>query len=156
MPDSNKPSPRPGFTQSLSGERETTYPVVVGVTDSAMSVLALRRAADEAAHRSVPLHVIAGGPAEETLESAATDAREMQVISSLLNNRHVTVSIVDPATADALLGYCKDVSASLLVIGCDEEAGPDALDNPATAHRLVDEAGCDVLVVHGDEQHGHH
>lgn len=156
MSDNNNPSPRPGFTQSLPEERETAHPVVVGITDSSMSVLALRRAADEAAHRSAPLHVIAGGPAEETLGSVATDAREMQVVSSILGNPHVTVSIVDPATADALLGYSEDVSASLLVVASDENAGPDDLDNPATAHRLVDEAYCDVLVVHADEQHGDH
>lgn len=149
------PSPRRGFTQSLAEERKTALPVVVGITSSAVSVLALRRAADEAARRSVGLHVITGGPAEETLDSATTDEREMQAISSILSNRHVTVSIVDPATADALVEYCREVGASLLVVGCGDDSSPGELDHPTTAHRLVDEADCDVLVVHADGRSRH-
>lgn len=153
MPEQNIPLRR-GFTQSLTEESRAAHPVVVGITGSEMSALALRRAADEAAHRSVHLHVITGGPIEETLEPTI-DVREMHTISSILANPHVTVSIVHTATPEDLLSYCETVSASLLVVGCDTNSDPDELDNPATAHRLVDEAGCDVLVVHADEHHTH-
>lgn len=126
-------------------------PVVVGVTGSEMSLLALRRAADEAAQRSSPLHVIAGGPAEATLGPAARDAREWHTVASILCMPRVTVSTVDDTTPEALVRYCSEVTASLLVIGCNEYATRDELENPATAHRLVDEARCDVLVVHPRE-----
>lgn len=155
MTDRNVPPPRRGFTRSKTEERTTAFPVVVGLNHSGISALALRRAADEAAHRSTHLHVVVGGPAEENLESAATDDREMHTISSILRNRHVTVHPAESATPGTLLDYCRQVSASLLVIGCDADAAPEGLENPNTAHRLVDEAECDVLVVHADEQHGH-
>lgn len=155
MSEYNKPSPRRGFTQSLTEDRSTAYPVVVGINHSGLSVLALRRAADEAAHRSAHLHVVIGGSAGAALDTAATDEREQHTISSILRNRHVTVSPVEQATPETLLDYCGDVGASLLVIGCDNEAEPGELENPSTAHRLVDEAECDVLVVHSDPQHGH-
>lgn len=117
--------------------------------------MALRKAADEAAHRSRHLHVVVGGPAEESVESAASDDREMHTIWSILRNHHVTVHPIESATPETLLEYCRQVGASLLVIGCDADADPDELENPNTAHRLVDEAVCDVLVVHADEWHSH-
>lgn len=155
MSDQKTP-PRRGFTQATTEERATVYPVVVGINHSGLSALALRRAADEAAHRSSHLHVIVGGDAEEALNTSATDEREMHTISSILKNQHVTVYPVDRATPETLLDYCNDVGASLLVVGCKADTRPEELENPATAHRLVDEADCDVLVVHADPQHGHH
>jgi nucleotide-binding universal stress UspA family protein len=139
----------------MTEERTSAMPVVVGLNHSGTSALALRRAADEAAHRSTHLHVVVGGPAEESLESAAADDREMHTISSILRNHHVTVHPMESATPETLLDYCQQVGASLLVIGCDVDAGPDELENPNTAHRLVDNAECDVLVVHADDRHGH-
>lgn len=155
MTGQNTP-PRPGFTQAMTDERVSAFPVVVGMNHSGLSALALRRAADEAAHRSAHLHIVVGGDAQEAIGSSATDDREMHTISSILRNRHVTVYPVDSATPQTLLDYCKDVGASLLVVGCQADTEPDELENPATAHRLVDEAECDVLVVHSDEQHKHH
>lgn len=155
MTDRNVPPPRRGFTRTTTRESSTVLPVVVGLNHSGISALALRRAADEAAHRSTHLHVVVGGPAEESLESAAIDDREMHTISSILRNHHVTVHPIEVATPETLLDYCKEVGASLLVIGCDVDAAPDDLESPKTAHRLVDAAECDVLVVHVDERHGH-
>lgn len=155
MTGPNTPA-RPGFTQALTEERTSAFPVVVGINHSGLSVLALRRAADEAAHRSAPLHIVVGGDAREALDSAATDDREMHTIASILQNRHVIVYPVDSATPETLIDYCAEVGASLLVIGCEAGTGPDELENPATAHRLVDEARCDVFVVHADEQHRGH
>lgn len=149
------PPPRRGFTQTLSDDRVTTYPVVAGLDHSPMSTLVLLKAADEAAHRSAHLHVVVSGPAEESLESAAADEREMRTISSILRNRHVTIYPTEAAGADMLLAYCKEVGAALLVVGCDDSAADEALDSPTTAHRLVDDAVCDVLIVHGDERHSH-
>lgn len=154
MTDRNVP-PRRGFTRSMTEERTAALPVVVGLNHSGTSALALRRAADEAAHRSTHLHVVVGGPAEESVESAAADDREMHTISSILRNHHVTVHPIESATPETLLDYCKQVGASLLVIGCDTEADSNTLESPNTAHRLVDDAECDVLVVHADERHGH-
>lgn len=148
--------PRPGFTQALTEERAAALPVVVGINHSGLSALALRRAADEAAHRSAHLHIVVGGDAKEALDSSATDEREMNTIASILRNRHVTVSPVDSASPETLLDYCAQVGASLLVVGCEPDTDPQDLENPATAHRLVDEAECDVLVVHADDQHRHH
>lgn len=155
MTGQNTP-PRPGFTQAMTEERTSAFPVVVGINHSGLSALALRRAADEAAHRSAHLHIVVGGDAQEAIDSSATDDREVHTIASILRNRHVTVYPVDSATPETLLDYCKEVGASLLVVGCQADSRPDELENPATAHRLVDEAECDVLVVHSDEQHRHH
>jgi nucleotide-binding universal stress UspA family protein len=155
MTGQNTP-PRPGFTQAMTEERTSAFPVVVGVNHSGLSALALRRAADEAAHRSAHLHIVVGGDAQEAIDSSATDDREMHTIASILRNRHVTVFPVDSATPGTLLDYCKEVGASLLVVGCQPDTGPNELENPTTAHRLVDEAECDVLVVHSDEQHRDH
>jgi K+-sensing histidine kinase KdpD len=149
-------TPRPGFTQSMTNERASAFPVVVGINHSGLSALALRRAADEAAHRSAHLHIVVGGDAQSAIDSSATDEREMQTISSILRNQNVTVYPVDIATPETLLDYCTGVGASLLVVGCEADTDQGALENPATAHRLVDEAQCDVLVVHADEQHRHH
>ncbi len=156
MPDQNNPPPRRGFTQPVSERELVTDPVVVGLNHSGISTLALRRAADEAAHRSAQLHVVISGPVEESIESSAIDDREMQTISTILRNNHVTVIPIESATTDTLLEYCRKVGSSLLVIGCDNEASPDDLESPTTAHRLVDEADFDVLLVHSDEQHSHH
>ena len=139
----------------MTEEQAQAFPVVVGLNHSGTSALALRRAADEAAHRSTHLHVVVGGPAEEDLESTGTDDREIQTISSILRNQHVTVHPIESATPETLLDYCQEVGASLLVIGCDASAESGELENPNTAHRLVDDAECDVLVVHADERHGH-
>ena len=155
MTGQNTP-PRPGFTQGMTEERISAFPVVVGINHSGLSALALRRAADEAAHRSAHLHIVVGGDAPEAIDSSATDDREMHTISSILRNQHVTVYPVDSATPQTLMDYCKEVGASLLVVGCEPDTEPDELENPATAHRLVDEAECDVLVVHSDERHKHH
>jgi nucleotide-binding universal stress UspA family protein len=155
MTGQNTP-PRPGFTQAMTEERTSAFPVVVGINHSGLSALALRRAADEAAHRSAHLHIVVGGDAQEAIDSSATDDREMHTIASILRNRHVTVFPVDSATPGTLLDYCKEVGASLLVVGCQPDTGPNELENPTTAHRLVDEAECDVLVVHSDEQHRDH
>lgn len=122
--------------------------MVVGVTGSETSLLALRRAAAEAAQRSSPLHVIAGGPPRAALASATEDERELHTVSSILRMPQVTVSIVDQTSAEALAGYCDEVGACLLVIGCDDRAPGTDLESPATTHRLLDEAHCDVLVVH--------
>ncbi len=139
----------------MTADQTQAFPVVVGLNHSGTSALALRRAADEAAHRSTHLHVVVGGPAEESLESTGTDDREIKTISSILRNQHVTVHPIESATPETLLDYCQEVGASLLVIGCDASAESGELENPNTAHRLVDEAECDVLVVHADERHGH-
>lgn len=148
MSDQTVPPPRRGFTQSLSDEMPPAHPVVVGLDRSGVSALALRRAADEAAHRSAHLHVVVGGDAERNVEMAATDERELHALSSILRNQHVTVAPTDSLTPGALIEYCAEVGAALLVVGCDSEAGLDDLENPGTAHVLVDEAECDVLVVH--------
>lgn len=122
--------------------------MVVGVTESATSLLALRRAAAEAAQRSSPLHVIAGGPLHATLVSLTEDDRELHTVDWILRMPQVTVSIVDQTTPEALVSYCREVAASLLVIGLDESATESDLESPATTHRLLDDAGCDVLVIH--------
>lgn len=149
------PPPRRGFTQALSDDRVTTSPVVAGLDHSQMSMQVLLKAADEAAHRSAHLHIVVGGPSQESLESAAVDERELRTISSILRNRHVTIYPTEEAGADLLLAYCREVGATLLVVGCDDSAGDGALDSPITAHRLIDDAQCDVLIVHDDDRHGH-
>jgi nucleotide-binding universal stress UspA family protein len=148
MPILNNPPPRPGFTRSLPYRNA---PVVVALTESRISVAALRRAADEAAHRSSPLHVLTGGPAESTLAGVIDDARELHTVSWILRMPYVTVSIIDQTTPEALIGYCAQVGASLLVLGCDQDAVEDSLDSRSTARYIVDGARCDVLVVQVSE-----
>lgn len=151
MPAVNNPSPRPGFTRVRP---QRVAPIVVGVAASATSLLALRRAADEAARQSAPLHVIAGGPAEDVLGPTAHDEREWHTVSAILKNARVTVSVVDETTAEGLVEYCRQVAASLLVVGCDQRAGHDELEGPGTTHQLVDTADCDVLVIHAQQKVG--
>lgn len=145
MPAANNPTPRPGFTR---GRPQLAAPVVVGITKSATSILALRRAADEAAQKSAPLHVIVGGAVEEILGSATDDEREWHAVSSIFRNERVTVSVVDETTAEGLVGYCRQIAAALLVVGCDRTVGHGDLESPETAHQLVGTAECDVLVIH--------
>jgi len=152
MPAVNNPPPRPGFTRAVP---QRTAPVVVSVTESATSIVALRRAADEAAQRSSPLHVIAGGPVEDALGSVvADDEREWHTLSWMLRGPHVTVSVVVDTSPEALAAYCKDVAAYLLVVGCDQSADHDDMESMKAAHRLVDVATCDVLVIHAPQQVG--
>ncbi|MFP4555125.1 MAG: hypothetical protein ACLFRT_14875, partial [Actinomycetota bacterium] len=54
----NRPSPRPGFTHIADHEARRRGPVVAAVSDSPGSLVALRRAAEEAAMLSVRLQVV--------------------------------------------------------------------------------------------------
>lgn len=153
MIDNNNPPPRRGFTQSMAGERSLASPVVVGINHSPMSSMVLRKAANEAAHRSLHLHVVVNGSPDQSLEGAVVDDREVHIISAILRNQHVTVIPIEDADPEALLDYCKKVGASLLVVGCDARAVPGDLESPETAHCLVDGAESDVLVVQTGERH---
>ena len=129
--------------------------MVVSITESATSIIALRRAADEAAQRSSPLHVIPGGPVEDALGSVvADDEREWHALSWMLRRPQVTVTVVVDTSPEALAAYCQDVAAYLLVVGCDQSADHDDTESTMAAHRLVDVATCDVLVIHAPEQVG--
>lgn len=148
----NRPSPRPGFTHVANAHTDRDGPVVVVVSEFPGSVAALRHAAGEAARRSVRLHVVdtcPTGAAKDRLagESEFVDPGERETALSVLRNPRVVVSHVDIANPNDLSGYCKEVGASLLVVG--KRLLGEGSQSGSSLGSLDNEIGpiCDVLFV---------
>lgn len=148
----NRPSPRPGFTHVADHEARRRGPVVAVVSDSPGSLVALRRAAEEAAMLSVHLQVVdtcsSGGFKKRLLgEPESFDARNRSVALSILRNPNVATTHVDASEFAEVVDMCRAIGASLLVMDAH------CLGEPTVANELVgataDDAAlpCDVLVV---------
>lgn len=148
----NRPSPRPGFTHVSDARARRRGPVVAVVSDSPGSLVALRRAAEEAAMLSVHLRVVdacSGGGLKQRLQGEPEnfDARDRAVALSIARNPNVAITQVDVSDFAEVVDLCQTAGASLLVMGVH------CLGEPTVAAELVgttanDAAlGCDVLIV---------
>ncbi|MFP3882997.1 MAG: universal stress protein [Actinomycetota bacterium] len=148
----NRPSPRPGFTHIADHEARRRGPVVAAVSDSPGSLVALRRAAEEAAMLSVRLQVVdvcSSGRLKQRLlgEPENFDARDRAVALSILRNPNVAITQVDVSDFAEVVDMCQTAGASLLVMDAQ------CLGEPTVAAELIrstaDDAalGCDVLIV---------
>lgn len=148
----NPPSPRPGFTHVADVRARMRGPVVAVVSDSPGSLVALRRAAEEAAMLSVRLQVVdacSSGRFKQRLQGdpAGFDARDRSVALSILRNPNVATTQVDVSDFAEVVDMCRTLGASLLVVDAQ------CLGEPTVAAELVASASdgidmsCDVLIV---------
>lgn len=148
----NRPSPRPGFTHVAEVQARRRGPVVAVVSDSPGSLVALRRAAEEAAMLSVHLNVVdacSSGRFKQRLLGGLEDFddRDRSVALSILRNPNVTISQVDVSEFAEVVDMCQTMGASLLVMDAH------CLGEPTVARELVGATAddgalpCDVLVV---------
>ena len=136
-------------------------PIVVGFDGSDHSVVALERALTEAELRNAPLHVVhvvdvspailhLPGDVEVTTEEIAR-ARSESVWSKageLLDTSPVQAQRInlDGYAGDALVEYCEEVGAALLVVGTRGRGRLTANLLGSTSRVAVEHATCDVLV----------
>lgn len=148
----NRPSPRPGFTHVADVQARRRGPVVAVISDSPGSLVALRRAAEEAAMLSVRLQVVdacSSGHFKQRLlgEPQDFDARDRSVALSILRNPNVAITQVDVSNFAEIVDMCQTLGASLLVMDAR------CLGEPTVAAELVGSSaddnalGCDVLIV---------
>lgn len=136
-------SPRRGFTR-VAASRAGIGPVVVVVDDSPTGLDALETASREASERANPLHVLDYGqtPVESRVGAADGPGDPRPRLVGLLSRQHVSV-VPSPLAHRGVVGYCRQVGASLLVIGADEDVNR-AL--PSISDALGD-LPCDILIV---------
>lgn len=151
----NRPSPRPGFTHVADVQARRRGPVVAVVSDSPGSLVALRRAAEEAAMLSVRLQVVdacSSGRFKQRLlggEPEDFNARDRSVALSILRNPNVVTTQVDVSDFAEVVDMCRTLGASLLVVDAQ------CWGEPTVASELVGSASdqidmpCDVLIVTG-------
>lgn len=148
----NRPSPRPGFTHVAAVQARKRGPVVAVVSDSPGSLVALRRAAEEAAMLSVRLQVVdacSSGRLKQRLlgEPENFDARNRSVALSIFRNPNVAISQIDVSDFTEIVDMCQTLGASLLVMDAR------CLGEPTVAAELAGSAAddidmpCDVLIV---------
>lgn len=148
----NRSSPRPGFTHVADVQARRRGPVVAVVSDSPGSLVALRRAAEEAALLSVRLQVVdacSSGRFKQRLlgEPENFDARDRSVALSILRNPNVAITHVDVSDFAEVVDMCQTVGASLLVMDahCLGEPTIAAELGGSTADDIA--LACDVLIV---------
>ncbi len=148
----NRPSPRPGFTHVADFQARRRGPVVAVLSDSRGSLVALRRAAEEAAMLSVRLEVVdacSSGRFKQRLlgEPENFDARDRAVALSILRNPNVAITQMNVSNFAEVVDMCQTLGASLLVMGAH------CLGEPTVAAELAGSAAadidmpCDVLIV---------
>lgn len=126
--------------------------MVAVVSDSPGSLVALRRAAEEAAMHSVHLQVVdacSSGRFKQRLlgEPENFDDRDRSVALSILRNPNVAITHVGVSEFAEVVDMCQTSGASLLVMDAH------CLGEPTVAAELVgstaDDAAlaCDVLIV---------
>lgn len=136
-------------------------PVVVGFDGSEHSVVALERALAEAELRKSPLHVVhvvdvspailhLPGNIEVSTEDIAK-ARSESVWSKadeVLGDSSAEAERIDLEgyAGDALIEYCEDVGAALLVVGTRGRGRLTSNLLGSTSRVAVEHATCDVLV----------
>ena len=134
--------------------------IVVGYDGSEQSDLALRRAIEEAGLREAELHVVhvvdvtpavlhlSGGVTVNTADLA--DARRQDVwekAAPLLDSGGpITRVDLDGYPADALVDYCTEVSADLLVMGTRGRGRLASTFLGSTSLRALEQAQCDVMI----------
>jgi nucleotide-binding universal stress UspA family protein len=140
-------------------------PVVVGIDGSEAGFEALRHAAREAQWRGVPLHVVhvldvtpavlhlKGDQSINTRELAESDRIEIWRLARTvidLDTPDVIRVERDGNPGKALIAYCDEVGASVLVVGPRGRGRVTRALLGSTADETVKAAKCDVLVVKSD------
>jgi nucleotide-binding universal stress UspA family protein len=139
--------------------------IVVGVDDSERSAVAARKACRLAGMLGWEVHavhvthvpaamlaVLAGVPAAASEFTEAQRAAVWQQVAPGLENSTALVTRVDLEgyPADALIEYAEEVGAALIVVGSRGRGDLASLVLGSTSHRVVNHAGCDVLIAKGD------
>ena len=142
--------------------------MVVGIDGSDHSLVALRAAIEEARRRDSDLHVVyitdytpavLHLPGEVTVNTAdLAEARRLEVwrtaapiIDSLPFAKRIDLG---GYPADALVGYCQEVGAGLLVLGNRGRGRLVSTVLGSTSFRALERAHCDVLIVKRTEESG--
>ena len=134
--------------------------IVVGYDGSEQSDLALRRAIKEAGLRAAELHVVhvvdvtpavlhlAGGVTVNTTDLADARHREVWEKAAPLMDSGGTITRVDLEgyPADALVDYCREVGADLLVMGTRGRGRLASTFLGSTSLRALEQAQCDVMI----------
>ncbi|MGB7859044.1 MAG: universal stress protein [Acidimicrobiia bacterium] len=136
--------------------------VVIGIDGSDHSLRALRRAVVEAHLRDAELHVVhvadvtpailhlPGDVTISTTELAAIESEKVwQAATQTLNEIDggmVHRVDLDGYPADALVDYCKQVDADLLVMGSRGRGRLSSTFLGSTSLRALERADCDVLI----------
>lgn len=136
-------------------------PVVVGIDGSDHSVVALKRAMTEAGRREAPLHIVHVtdiSPAilhlpgnlevsNEDIARARAEAVWSHVDETLGSSSFETKRVdLDGYPGDALVEYCEEVGADLLVVGTRGRGRLTSNLLGSTSRVAVEHAKCDVLV----------
>jgi nucleotide-binding universal stress UspA family protein len=132
--------------------------LVAGIDGSGHSLVVIERALEEARLRRAPLHVVHVFHAPYMYAEIPLDMAEMAKleraavwaqVDPLLDPSEVEVTRVDLEgyPPDALVAYCQDVEASLLVVGTRGRGDFASLILGSTSHRAIQVSDCDVLVV---------
>ena len=139
--------------------------IVVGVDDSPRSAVAARKASRLAVWLDADLHavhvahvpaamlaVLAGVEAGTTEFTAAQRRSVWETVDPVLDQGGARVTRVELEghPADALIEYAEEVDAGLIVVGNRGRGEFASLVLGSTSHRIVNQAGCDVLVAKGD------
>ncbi|HEX9846889.1 MAG TPA: universal stress protein [Acidimicrobiia bacterium] len=138
--------------------------VVVGIDGSDHSLVALRRAAEEARLRQAETHVVHVAdvspavlhlPGDVTIDTADLAASQRKAVwekaEPVLSAFEVTSKQVDLEgyPADALVDYCDQTNADLLVLGTRGRGRLSSTFLGSTSLRALERAHCDVLIAKG-------
>jgi nucleotide-binding universal stress UspA family protein len=136
--------------------------VVAGVDDSEHAITVLEHAVRAAEHLKAELHLVhvfhmppavtAGYgifPIDVDKLSAAERNRVWAPLDGHIERAHVDVQKIelDGYPPDTLIGYVKNVGASLLVVGTRGRGELASMVLGSTSHRAIHLSPCDVLIV---------
>ena len=134
--------------------------VIVVYDGSEQSEVALRRAIEEAGLRAAELHVVhvvdvtpavlhlAGGVTVNTTDLADARRREVwEKAAPLMDSGGPSRRVdLEGYPADALLDYCREVGADLLVMGTRGRGRLASTFLGSTSLRALEHAQCDVMI----------
>jgi nucleotide-binding universal stress UspA family protein len=150
----------PTGVRSIGGHKrkERAVVVVVGVDESPHAAMVVRRAIDEARRRNAELHAVyvfhppvlpyMGFTVDMAVgqRKAVWERIRRELAVSGVDHREIDLEGYPP---DVLVGYAKNISAELLVVGTRGRGDFASLVLGSTSHRAIHLSDCDVLVVKG-------